>query len=50
LTKVKGGTELRMVHSQVPTEQAEGYAKGWQEHYWVKLQDYFKARKARKKP
>jgi uncharacterized protein YndB with AHSA1/START domain len=50
LTKVKGGTELRMVHSQVPMEQAEDYAKGWEEHYWVKLKDYFKARKARKKP
>jgi activator of HSP90 ATPase len=50
LTKVKGGTELRMIHSQVPAEQAEDYAKGWQEHYWVKLQDYFRARKARKKP
>ena len=50
LTKVKGGTELRMVHSQVPTEQAEDYAMGWQEHYWVKLQEHFRAKKVRKKP
>lgn len=50
LTKVKGGTELRMVHSLVPSEQAEDYTKGWQEHYWSKLQEYFRTKKARKKP
>jgi len=39
--KGKRGTELTMVHSSVPAEQAEEYAQGWKEHYWNPLKDYF---------
>jgi activator of HSP90 ATPase len=35
------GTEIRMVQSQVPAEQAPRYKKGWAEHYWAPLKKYF---------
>jgi len=40
--KPKGAkTELIMVHSKVPAEQADYYAKGWEEYYWEPLKKYF---------
>lgn len=40
--KPKGtGTEMTMVHSKVPAEQVEYYAKGWEEFYWEPLKKYF---------
>ena len=42
LKKVKGGTEISMVHSDVPAEQAEELKEGWTEFYWKPLKDYFK--------
>ncbi len=41
LTPKKGGTELRMVHSQVPAEQVSEYTSGWPESYWEPLKEYF---------
>ena len=38
---VKGGTEIRMVHSKVPAEQADSYSQGWIEYYWDPLKAYF---------
>ncbi len=43
--KVKDGTELTMVHSQVPAEQAEEYRQGWFDNYWDLLKDYFGKKK-----
>jgi activator of HSP90 ATPase len=40
--KVKGGTELSMVHSDVPVEQADDYKQGWTDFYWKPLKEYFK--------
>ncbi len=34
-------TELTMVHSKVPAEQAEDYHQGWKDYYWVPLKKYF---------
>jgi uncharacterized protein YndB with AHSA1/START domain len=45
---VKGGTELTMVHSEVPEEQAEDYGQGWIANYWEPLKDYFLKRKRSK--
>jgi activator of HSP90 ATPase len=42
LKKVKGGTELSMVHSDVPAEQADDYRQGWIDFYWKTLKAYFK--------
>ena len=38
---VKGGTEVRMVHSNVPAEQADSYRQGWIDFYWNPLKAYF---------
>ncbi len=35
------GTNLTMVHSRVPAEQAEDYRQGWIDCYWDPLKDYF---------
>jgi activator of HSP90 ATPase len=43
--KVKGGTKLRMVHSNVPEEQADDYRQGWIDNYWELLKAYFQKRK-----
>jgi len=40
--KVKSGTEISMIHSDVPAEQAEELKEGWEEFYWKPLKDYFK--------
>ena len=38
-------TELKMVHTKVPAEQAPEYAEGWNDYYWEPLKKYFEARK-----
>ena len=38
---VAGGTEIRMVHSNVPAEQADDYRQGWIDYYWNPLKAYF---------
>jgi activator of HSP90 ATPase len=40
--KVKEGTEISMVHSNVPAEQAEELKQGWNDFYWEPLKEYFK--------
>jgi activator of HSP90 ATPase len=40
--KAKAGTEIFMVHSDVPTEQASDVAQGWIDFYWEPLKKYFK--------
>jgi activator of HSP90 ATPase len=39
---VSGGTEIVMVQSNVPKEQADEVADGWVEYYWNPLKEYFK--------
>ncbi len=41
---VEGGTEIRMVHSRVPAEQADAYRQGWIDYYWEPLKAYFTRR------
>jgi activator of HSP90 ATPase len=40
--KVKQGTEISMIHSEVPAEQADDIAQGWIDFYWEPLKEYFK--------
>lgn len=40
--EVKDGTELTMVHSKVPAEQADSYRQGWIDFYWKPLKGYFR--------
>lgn len=35
------GTEVKMVHSQVPKSQVEAYRQGWTDYYWKPLKEYF---------
>src|ERR1039457_6622760 len=35
------GTKVTMVHSEVPSSQAEAYRQGWFDYYWTPLQEYF---------
>ena len=44
LTPKKGGTELKMVHSQVPAVQVDEYTSGWKEAYWDPLRRYLAKR------
>ena len=37
----ENGTEIRMVQSQVPADQAQRFRKGWTEHFWTPLKKYF---------
>ena len=42
--EVEGGTEILMVHSNVPAEQVKELKEGWNEFYWKPLEEYFKKR------
>lgn len=44
LRKVKGGTELTMVQTEVPAEQADSYDDGWHEYYWRPMVKYFEGK------
>jgi len=46
LTLVAKGkkTELTMVHSKVPAEQASNYEGGWMESYWEPLKEFFRGK------
>ncbi len=41
-TATQKGTEIGMVHSGVPKEQANEVAEGWIDFYWEPLKEYFK--------
>jgi len=42
--EVEGGTEILMVHSDVPAEQVRELKEGWNEFYWKPLKEYFRGR------
>jgi activator of HSP90 ATPase len=44
-TQVPKGTEIKMVHSNVPEEIAQDAADGWTEFYWEPMKTYFKKQK-----
>jgi len=44
LRKTKEDTEISMIHSGVPAEQAEDIAQGWNEFYWEPLKEFFEKR------
>jgi len=37
----RGGTEMTMIHSNVPASQAASYRQGWIDYYWNPLKTYF---------
>lgn len=38
-----GGTQVTMIHSNVPAEQADSYKQGWVDFYWTPMKAYFAA-------
>ena len=42
LKKVKNGTKIEFTQYNLPDRFYKGISKGWKEHYWEKLKDYFK--------
>lgn len=40
--EVPKGTEILMVHSNVPKDQEDETAEGWTEFYWEPMKQYFK--------
>jgi activator of HSP90 ATPase len=46
--RTEKGTQISMVHSNVPAEQAEEIAEGWNEFYWRPMKDYFMKRVPKK--
>ncbi len=40
--KTDKGTEIRMVHSGIPSEKADDIKQGWTDFYWKPLKEYFK--------
>ena len=38
---VKEGTEISMIHSEVPAEQVDDTKQGWIDFYWEPLKEYF---------
>ena len=41
-TETEKGTELEMVHANVPDHDAEGVKNGWKEYYWKQWTEYLK--------
>lgn len=41
LKAVPKGTEICMVHSNVPKEKANEIAEGWEDFYWALLKEFF---------
>jgi uncharacterized protein YndB with AHSA1/START domain len=45
LKAVERGTEIHMVHSNVPAAQAASYRQGWIDFYWNPLKAYFSSKR-----
>jgi uncharacterized protein YndB with AHSA1/START domain len=41
LTPVAGGTELLLVHTEIPVGQGADYETGWESHYFAPMRAYF---------
>jgi activator of HSP90 ATPase len=37
----RGGTEMTLIHSNVPASQAPSYRQGWIDYYWNPLKKFF---------
>ncbi len=35
------GTEVTLIHTDIPDGQGNGYKKGWQDHYFTPMRAYF---------
>lgn len=44
-----GGSELLLIHTEIPPDQVAGYERGWVTHYFEPMKKYFAAKNSRKK-
>lgn len=43
LTATATGTQLRLVHSEIPAGQADNYKQGWKDYYFAPMKEHFSA-------
>ena len=43
-SEVNGKTEIKMIHSDVPSTQEKDLRQGWEDFYWKPLKTYFENR------
>jgi activator of HSP90 ATPase len=41
LEKVEKGTKLTIIHSNLPADTGKTYRKGWRDHYFKPMKEYF---------
>ena len=41
LDEVKGGTKVRLTHSNMPKGQVDSYLQGWEDFYFKPMKEYF---------
>ena len=39
--EIEDGTQLRLIHTNIPAGQGEDYRQGWQEFYFQPMQKYY---------
>ena len=45
---VEGGTQITLIHSQIPDGQGTQYAQGWEDYYFKPMREYFSSPGAEK--
>jgi activator of HSP90 ATPase len=50
LHEVDGGTEITIIHAEIPEGQGAQYEQGWRDHYLEPMQKYFAKSAPKKKP
>ena len=43
--KANGGARVTLIHTRIPSGQAKLYEKGWKQHYFKPMRQYFKKQK-----
>jgi activator of HSP90 ATPase len=41
LEDLNGGCKLTLIHTEIPAGQGKDYEKGWHEHYFTPMMDYY---------
>ena len=44
LEEIEDGTQLTLVHTNIPDGQGEDYRQGWEDYYFKPMRQYFSAR------
>ena len=48
MARTKGGTRVKITHTEIPVGQGARYAKGWEEFYFTPLTKHFEERATKK--